>query len=59
MHDVVGLDNHGGTQNHVPSQHVDVDNNNDIVINVPVSHEAVDESKVHKTSFSFLPLFTQ
>ena len=58
VHDVVGLYNHGSIGNHVSNQHVDVDNNNDIVINVPVAHEVVDESKVHKRAFSFLPLFT-
>ena len=46
MHDVVGFDNHGDAQNHVSNQHVDVDNNNDIVIDDPVSHEVVDESNI-------------
>ena len=32
VHDVVGFDNHGDAQNHVSNQHVDVDNNNYIVI---------------------------
>ena len=46
MHDVVGLDNHGDAQNHVSNQHVDVDNNNNIVIDDPVAHEVVDESNI-------------
>ena len=46
VHDVVGFDNHGDAQNHVSNQHVDVDNNNDIVIDDPVAHEVVDESNI-------------
>ena len=41
MHDVVGFDNHGDAQNHISNQHVDVDNNNDIVIDDLVAHEVV------------------
>ena len=43
VHDVVGFDNHGDAHNHVSNQHVDVYNNNDIVIDDPVAHEVVDE----------------
>ena len=46
VHDVVGFDNHSDTQNHVLNQHVDVDNNNDIVIDNPVAHEVMDESNI-------------
>ena len=46
VRDVVGFDNHGDTQNHVSNQHVDVDNNNDIVIDDPVANEVVDESNI-------------
>ena len=46
MHDVVGLDGHGDAHNYVSDQHVDVDNNNDIVIDNPVAHEIVDESNI-------------
>ena len=46
MHDIVGFDNHDDAQNHVSNQHVDVDNNNDIVIDNPVAHEIVDESYI-------------
>ena len=46
MHDVIGFDNHGDAQNHVSNQHVDVDNNNDIVIDDPVAHEVVDKSNI-------------
>ena len=46
VHDVIGFDNHGDAQNHVSNQHVDVDNNNDIVIDDPVAHEVVDESNI-------------
>ena len=42
MHDVVGFDNHGDTQNHVSNKHVYVDNNNDD----HVAHEVVDESNI-------------
>ena len=46
VHDVVRFDNDGDAQNHVLNQHVDVDNNNDIVIDDPVAHEVVDESNI-------------
>ena len=46
MHDIVGFDNHDDAQNHVSNQHVDVDNNNDIVIDDPVAHEVVDGSNI-------------
>lgn len=32
MHDAGGPDNHGDAQNQVQNQHVDVDNDNDIVV---------------------------
>ena len=46
MHDVIGLDYHDDTHNHVSNQHDDVDNNNDIVIYDPPAHEVVDESNI-------------
>ena len=46
VHDAVGLYNHGDAQNYVSSEHVDVENNNDIVIDNPVAHEIVDESYI-------------
>ena len=33
-------------KNHVSNQHVDVDNNNHIVIDDPVAHEVVDKSNI-------------
>ena len=46
VHDVVGLDGHGDAHNYVSDQHVDVDNNNDIVIDDHVAHEVVDKSNI-------------
>ena len=46
VHDVVGFDNDGDAQNHVLNQHVDVDNNNDIVIDNHVAYEVVDELNI-------------
>ena len=46
MHDVVGFDNHGDAQNHLSNQHVDVDNNSDIVIDDRVAYEVVNESNI-------------
>ena len=46
VHDIVGFDNHGDAQNHVSNKHVDVDNNNDIVIDDPFAHEVIDESNI-------------
>ena len=46
MHDIVGFDNHDDAQNHVSNQHVDVDNNNGIVIDDPVALEVVDKSNI-------------
>ena len=62
VHDDFGLDNHGHAQNHVSNQHVDVDNNNDIVIDDPVVHEVVDKSNIslwRSTNNDFLPPFIQ
>ncbi|XP_069145985.1 uncharacterized protein [Solanum lycopersicum] len=42
VHDVIGLDYHDDTQNHVSNKHVDVDNNKDIVIHDPVAHQVMD-----------------
>ena len=46
MYDVVGLDNHGNSQNLVSNQHVNFDNNNDIVIDNPLSYEVLDELNI-------------
>ncbi|KAF3623962.1 Reticuline oxidase-like protein [Capsicum annuum] len=44
MHNISGIDNHGDAQNHVPNQHVDVDNDNDVVIGNALVQEVEDES---------------
>ncbi|XP_055800854.1 uncharacterized protein LOC129870209 [Solanum dulcamara] len=49
VHDVSRLDNHGDAQNQIPDQHVDIDNNNDIVIDNSPTHEVVDESNIPLT----------